>query len=152
MYTPNIASEIMDAPRVASEIEGFMMAQMMMGQAKPAAYSFATLRFDRDFELFPMLREAIVYAFQEGPSPHKEISMELNNKFELEVYEEPRMWGTVPKPILVFPMCFHIVGAKDILFTIALRNETGLPMSLNVLLFRNLLFKLKEKKINYEFW
>jgi hypothetical protein len=137
----------------SSGAAGFMMGLMMgrEGQSRPATYGFVAIRFEKDFDLLSTLKEVIEYAFRNTPpKPEERVMLEFSNKFELKLFPESKKWGD--KPIITFPMCFLYQSAKDFFFCIALRNEIGSPIPLNMVLFRHLLINLDAKKVKYELW
>ena len=139
----------MDAGDQFSFMGGFMMSQMLADQSKTASFSFVALRFDRDFDVMPVLEETIKDVFFDSPS-QVSLELEFTKKAELKVWSKPKKWGQ--NPVLVFPMCYYSWTKKDVFFCLATRNEISSPIPLNMALLRNLLINLNAKKIKYEIW
>lgn len=143
----------MDAGDVAAAAGGFWMGQMFAGQsqAKPALFHFVALRFNRNFDVMPLVKEVIREIFFEPVSnPKADLELEFTGKAELKVFNKPKKWGQ--DPLLTFPMCYWYASRVDLFFCIALRNEISSPMPQNISLLRNLLIKLKANKVEYEIW
>jgi hypothetical protein len=128
---------------------GFVMGQMFLGQSKTVLFNFVSLRFDRDIEIIPVLEETIKDSFFDSTS-QVSLKLEFTQKAELKVWNKPKKRGNSPS--LVFPMCYYAWTKKDAFLCIAIRNEAGMPLTMNMSLLRNFLKALKSKKIKVELW
>ena len=137
---------------MGSAAAGFMFGQMFAGQtqAKPALFHFVALRFSRDTVITPILKEVIKYVFlQPATSSNADLDVEFTDKFELKVLNKSNWRNST---LLTFPMCYVYSENVDLFFCIALRNEIGSPIAMNIALLRNFLFSCDNKKIKYEIW
>jgi hypothetical protein len=140
----------MDSGDMVAAMGGFFLGQMFAGQtqAKPAFFHFVSVRVDRNADIMGVVNEVLLDAFLDLPADTK---LFFNfDKGQLKVHKHQKDKGK--QPLLLFGLCGMAWTKKDYFFTLGLRNEIGAPIEMNMALLRNLLAKLKAKKIEYEIW
>lgn len=85
----------MDAGDQSSFMGGFMMGQMFTGQSKTASINFVAFRFDRDFDIMPVLGETIKDSFFDSPPSQFSLELEFTQKAELKVFVKPKKWEKI---------------------------------------------------------
>ena len=111
-------------------------------------YSSLVIRFEREFDPTPIIKEVIKDAFLTISKIH--LLLEFTKKFEMKVWRDPK--DREINPIFTFGLCTYNSLKKDNFFTIILRDSSGLPMVSNITLLRHLIKKLKKNKVQYEIW
>ena len=137
----------MDAGSAAS---GFMMGLLFGGQtqAKPTLMHFVTVRVDRDVDIMNILNEILLDAFLDLPSETK-LFFDFD-KAQLKIHKQQKDKGK--QPLFIFGLCGLAWTKKDYFLTLGLKGENGVPIEMNIALFRNLIVHLDAKKVKYELW
>ena len=139
----------MDAGDQFSFMGGFVTGQVLGGQFKAFLFNFVAVRFDRDFDIMPVLEETIKESFFDSSSQFS-LELEFTQKAELKVWNKPKKRRQ--NLALTFPMCYYAWTKKDVFLCLAIRNEVGAPLTMNISLLRNFLKDLNNKEIKYEIW
>ncbi|MEJ2244310.1 MAG: hypothetical protein P8X87_07295 [Candidatus Bathyarchaeota archaeon] len=95
---------------------------------------------------FGVLEETIQETFF---NEETEFTIVPNDEFKIKVEKGKKIWGEMP--LLEFNNANYSEFEKDAFLTVAIRNNTGIPIPKNIARLRNFVKKLKEK-VDFEVW